>query len=376
MLDSKNKDKSILFLANSLGAGGAEQVLINLTKHLSDRGYRVKILCLHEQGIYFDTISKNVSVKVLDLPYRIRWKEILHLKRVIASEKPTIVQCFHSNPNRWGAFAARLARVPLIITNLQNCYYSESLLSRLFNRFFFNFTTHAISCSNAVRNFHIYHKKYPASKITTIHNSVDLKHFPTKDTKSYLREELSLTDDTFLIGIVASMIPQKGHSYLLLAAKEVIREHPKAVFVLVGEGAMHNEIKAIIKSKNLENNVYLLGTRTDIPEVLSSLDLFVLPSIWEGFGVAILEAMASELPVIASRVDGIPEIVVEGETGLLVQPKDVNGLTEAMLYFLNNPEERKRMAKAGSRRSIEYFSMETMVDKYLELYQKFIGPLK
>lgn len=364
----------IIFIINSLHAGGAERVVSELARGIDKTRYEPTILCLHERGVYFEAL-KDTDVKVLclDLPYKMRIKELLILKRYIEQFKPHIVQTFLGNPNRWGALAGKLAKVPTIVSSLRNCYYNETLIQKMFDVFCFQFVTHSISCAEAVKRFHVENKWYSGNKITTIHSGIDISRFSVHKNKHYIQTELGISTDCLILGTVASLIPQKGHKYLIEAAKEVIKNRNDVIFAFVGDGSLRAELEQMVTSNGLDNNIKFLGLRKDIPQLLSSFDVFVLPSLWEGLPVAVIEAMAAGLPVVASRVDGVPEIVVDGETGLLVPSKDPKSLSNALLVLLSNPDKRFETGLLGRKRVGEEFSVEAMVRKFDALYQKLLA---
>jgi len=340
---------------------------------VKNRGHRVKILCLHDRGVYFEPTAQQVPTEVIGLPYKVRARALWKLRWAIAAERPNLVQSFQTNPNRWVPLAAKLAGVPVVVTGLQNCYFSETPMQRRVDSLLFRLATHAVSCSEAVWSFYVERKEYPGNKITTIHNGVKLDRFSPHCDKSYLRKELGLSEEHVLVGTVANLIPQKGHEYLLEAADLVVRENKQVVFVWIGDGLLRSELQMECAERGLTENIYFLSERKDIPEVLSSLDVFVLPSLWEGFGIALVEAMATGLPVIASNVDGIVEVVVDGITGVLVEPKDVEGLAKAIRCLLDDPTKRGRMGQAGRQRVMRRFSVENVASAYETLYRRLIS---
>ena len=365
----------ILFLINSLRAGGAERVLIDMVRHLDKTIFNPTVLCLHEQGTHFDSLKDCCELLFVGLPYQMRVKELIRLSKEIKRHNPLLVQTFLGNPNRWGVLAAKLAGVPVIVTSLQNCYYYDTMPRKLFDLFCFRFATHSVACSEAVRTFHIRRRWYPASKIQVIHNSTDISRFNVLTNKIAVRRKLKLPENSVIIGTVASLTEQKGHKYLIEAAKKVTAKENNILFVFVGDGGLRKNLEEIVSSNNLNDSIRFLGLRKDIPEIMSALDLFVLPSLWEGLPLVVAEAMASGLPVIASNVDGIPEIVIDRETGILVPPRDSNALAVAILDLICAPEKREIMGIAGRKRAEQNFSVEVMVSKYEELYKLLIQKL-
>jgi len=169
------------------------------------------------------------------------------------------------------------------------------------------------------------------------------------------------------------MAVQKGYKYLIKAIPQVIKEFPQMKLLIIGGGGVpsettEEEIKRLVKILGLTNYVHFLGWRKDIGEILSICDLFVLPSLWEGFGLSNVEAMAAGIPVVATNVDAIPEVVSDGETGILVPPKNSGALANAILSLLKDPEKMRKMGQAGKKRAFTFFSAERMVKDYEKLY--------
>ena len=363
------QETRLLFLANTLQWGGAERTLMELASGLHGNGYRTKVLCFHGEGSATDGLNGQVPVEALGFPYHMRLRDLRRLRQAIARERPALVQCFHTGPNRWGPVAARMAGVKRTVLGLQNVFPGQTLRERAVDWLTFRMASCAVSCSEAVRRFHTGPKRLSAAKITTIHNGVDVDRFRPGGDRMHLRRELGLDEHHLLVGAVAHLTPQKGHRHLLEAARQVVQRLPETVFVLVGDGSLRPELEEMVNAWKLQENVRFLGVRRDIPELLGSLDLFVLPSVWEGLGVAVLEAMACELPVVASRVDGIVEMVVEGVTGLLAPPKDAEALHVALTTLLESPAERERMGLAGRERAVSRFSTKAMVERYRGIYE-------
>ncbi len=184
------------------------------------------------------------------------------------------------------------------------------------------------------------------------------------------RRELSIPPSAKVVGMVARLEAAKGHVYLLEAAREVLRVEPDALFVLVGRGHLREELEAVAARLGIGDHVVFTGFREDMLEIMATFDIFTLPSLWEGLGIVLLEAMAFRLPIVASRVGGITDVVVEGETGLLVPPRDPAALAAALVELLRDGEKRKAMGEKGYRRVAEEFRDETMNEEMLALYEK------
>jgi glycosyltransferase involved in cell wall biosynthesis len=199
-----------------------------------------------------------------------------------------------------------------------------------------------------VKHFSEARLHYPAGKIRVIPNAVDMRRFEGLPNRQSARRMLGLPAAGPVLTCVASLTPQKGHRYLVDAMRGVTAEREDALLLLAGDGSLRGELEAQVQGAGLAGAVRFLGTRSDIPQLLAATDVFVLPSLWEGLPVALAEAGAAGLPAVATAVDGSPEVVADGETGLLIAPHDEAALTEAMLELLRDPD---RAAALDARRS-------------------------
>jgi glycosyltransferase involved in cell wall biosynthesis len=224
-----------------------------------------------------------------------------------------------------------------------------------------------------VRQFVAEHLGGESGKLLTIHNGVDVARFAVR--KGVSRAELGLREDLPIVGTVCRLVePKKGLAVLVKALARLNNraEARPCQALIVGEGPAERPLRALCDALDVTPWVVFAGLRRDVPRILSSLDVFVLPSRYEGFGIAIVEAMAAGLPVIASKIGGIPEIVIHGETGLLVPPDDPGALADALRELTANPERAKAMGQRGRQRAKALFSVEAMVKQHEDLYEQLL----
>jgi len=175
-----------------------------------------------------------------------------------------------------------------------------------------------------------------------------------------------------VIGTVGRLVPQKGHRYLIDAMPMILKAVPKARLLIVGRGGLQAQLEEQVSGLALSRHVRLAGRRRDIPRLLAAMDVFAFPSLWEGFGIALLEAMTMELPVVASDVDGIPEVVQDRITGILVPPRSSVPLAEALIALLNRQALARAMGKRGKERVLAHFTIDQYWRKLDELYQSLL----
>jgi glycosyltransferase involved in cell wall biosynthesis len=209
-------------------------------------------------------------------------------------------------------------------------------------------------------------------KITVICNGVDVKRYGRPGDKTPVRNELGLEENARLITVVGTLKDQKGHRYMIEAMTSIVPRYPSAHALFIGDGDLGEELQAQATALNVDAHIHFLGSRRDVPELLASSDLFVLPSLWEGLSMALLEAMATGLPIVASEVSGTVQVMIPGETGYLVPPGDVQGLFEAVEQLLSDPARAQAMGAAARRRVEATFSAQKQADEHVALYRRLL----
>lgn len=368
------KKIKVVHLINSLKAGGAERFLVDLIKYIPHSEFEIYILCLYSAGELAGEIAEiGIPVNVLGAPRKFGLTGYRKLYRALRGEDIDILHCHLLESCWYGLPIGYIARIPIKIAHLQNCHWHLRLKLRLFDRLAFQFADCAFGCSEAVLSFYRNEMWYPARKLYLVYNGVDPSRFENLPTKKQARRELGIPDEDTVFVTVASLTPQKGHKYLLYAIKEVAKRHQNVKFLFVGDGGLKEILVSQARTLGIDPWVWWLGKRLDVPRILAASDVFVLSSLWEGFGLVLVEAGLAELPVIASRVDGVVEIVKDGINGLLVPPKDYNALAYACLQFIENHELRERMGKQGRTIALERFSSKKAAQRVTELYRALLN---
>jgi glycosyltransferase involved in cell wall biosynthesis len=362
----------VLHTIDTTGPGGAETVFINLVKNL-DPALFESFAVISGPGWVYDKL-KEIGIEPIMVESRGGYnaKYLLQLIKVIKSYKINIIQAHLLSPCLYSCIAGIILRIPVISTfhgfvdaiwEGSSSYLKSKILNYGSSRIVF--VSENLS-SKMLKSFKI------KSKIAkTVYNGIDTNIFFPCRNESF-REELNLTPDNILIGSVGNLRSQKGYEYLLRAAQIVVNENPKCRFVIVGEGtgASLKKIIELRQSLNLDQYVFLPGFRQDIHVLLNNFDIFVLPSISEGFSISTIEAMACGLPVIATRCGGPEEIIKDGVNGLIVNIKDAFKLAKAINQLVENDVLRNSIAKCGANRVIRNFSIEKMTKNYENLYKR------
>jgi glycosyltransferase involved in cell wall biosynthesis len=365
----------IFHMVNSLDMGGSEHQMVEVASRQKVRGYQVIVGCLSSKGSLIENLRQS-EISVIEFnpkgalfrPHGIF--QLLRLTWFFVRHPFDVVQVHDLYSTLLGVPAAWLARVPVILSCRRDLshWWWYTPRRRRFLRHVQNRSTYVIANSQAVRDFLVERDGFDPNLIRVIRNGVDLERFTTvRPDRRRLFPHLEA--QSRLIAVVANMnVETKGHADLIRAAAEVSQKFHDAKFLLIGDGAERIRLEAMTAELGLSKTVLFLGLRTDVPNILACCDLFVLPSWAEGLPNSVLEAMAAGLPVVATRVGGIPEIIDDGENGLLVAPRDSHALAVAILQLLGNEGLAKQLARSAQERAYAQFNFERLLSELDSLY--------
>lgn len=363
----------IIYIHSSLPVGGAEVLRRAVCRELADEDISFRVCLLTKKGkIGEDLINEGYDVDILNTSKSIYQPfTILALARYLRLHQPEIIQSSQFNSNFHTRIAAKVAGVPITLTEEHGLYYWKKWWHRLIDRVLASFTTKIIAASAAVKAFNVDRIGLRESKIRIILNCLDMKQFSELSPvpSETLKKDFGITDADFVFGHVGTLRMEKGHD-VLLKAMTMFERSSNAKLLLVGSGPLEKNLKRMCVDLGLKDRVVFAGNRADIPELLNLMDCFVFPSRNEALGIALLEAMYAKLPVIASNVGGIPEIVTDGETGLLIEPENIDQLYDSMKRLLDDPSERACLGQAARDYVLNNHSPDIYVDSLLALYQE------
>lgn len=364
-----NKVKTILFLSTSSGPGGAEQVISNLAASLDPAKYR-GVLCVFRPGwLQERSQARGVPTYVIPTQGMTDWRWAFRFRDLLKDEHVDLIHAHEFDANVQGAAVAVHLGIPLVATVHGKHYFWEKLRRRLAYRWVSRRAT-MVAVSEDLKRFIVEKVGVSSDRITVLYNGVDVPPIPVLADIEACRREMNLQGTDRVVGVVGNLYPVKGHQYLIDAIPEVLKKYPDTSFVFAGRGQLETALKQQVNRLGLGTRVHFLGLRQDIPRILALLDVFVLPSLSEGLSMAILEAMMAGKPVIVTRVGGNPEIVLEGETGFLVPPKDSPALAASLIALLKNRHLASEFGENGKRRAERQFSLQTMVSSYQALYDE------
>ncbi len=386
----------LIHIITRLDMGGSAQETLSNVLHLDPHHYALTLVRGSTQEsdmtkVEIRAVEKQLAaarrngVEVRVLPSLVRrvspwndFKALVSLCRLCRSLKPHIVHTHTSKAGTLGRLAAWLARVPLIVHKPHgHVFYGHfgPLPSKFFlwlERLLAPITNQIIALTPKEAEDYLNLKVANENKISVIHSGVDLGRFQYRQkVREGKRKELDISADSLVIGFVGWLLPIKGVNFLVEAMAGVVRENPDSLLVLVGKGEAERKLRDQAINLGLEDKILFLGWRPDTEEIIPCFDVFVLPSLNEGMGRVLVEAMAVGLPIVASRVGGISDLVKDGKNGLLVPPGDAVALERAISKLLRDEARRYQMGKAGKRMCRPY-STEAMVAQINELYSRLL----
>ncbi len=361
----------VMLLAVGLEVGGTETHILELASRLDRVKYDVMVCSLKSGGCMADEL-RGRGIRVVSLNGRGSYdvRVLFRLWRVLRAERPDVIQSFLFWANVSARLLGRLSTAVQVICSYHDEIVSEGWLIRAIDRLTFRWSHAVVCCSEAVRRSiaaRIGGRLVPQAIIPF---GVDVHGFVRADIAT--RQELGLRDRGPIIGTVCRLVePKKGLSVLLKAIAELTKRHgdPGCQLLIVGDGPSRRLLEVMSAEMHLSPWVIFAGARRDISRVVPVMDAFVLPSLYEGFGIAILEAMAVGKPVIATAVGGIPEFVVAEVTGILVEPGNAIALADAITRLLNDPDRARRMGANGRARVHEGFHISTVVRRHEQVYE-------
>ena len=361
----------VMLVTVGLGVGGTETQILELATRLDRTRFDVLVCGLKkDRAVAEELRERGVRALTLDGAGKGDLRVLYRLARLVRDERPDIIHAFLGVANLAASLVGRLSGVPVIIWSYRDVEVWKTKAHWMVDRMGARWADAVTCCSDAVRRFVLARLNGPPSNLLTIHNGINIEAFDRPHAAS--RPELNLRDGGFVIGTVSRLDePKKGLTVLLRALADVARRDgmPAWQGLLVGDGPARDRLRRLAEELGLQGRVVFAGMRRDVASVLPAMDLFVCPSLYEGFGIAIVEAMAAGRPVIASAVGGIPEIVVHGDTGLLVPPGDAAALADAIAALLAHPDLARAMGLRGRARAQERFSVETAVRRHQQLYE-------
>ena len=366
----------ILHVIDNLMAGGLENALVNLVQRMDPDLFEHVVCCLRVLGPNADRLKGAAEILCLHQKPSSR-PQISGLVRTIRSVGPDVV---HSR--NWagceGVLAGKWARVGAVVHSEhgfeQGSVDKDRWRRRAVRRVVYELADKVLAVSHQLKRVHAERTGFPEKRISVIHNGVDDQRFqPRPDMRVVARRELGIAEEEFCIGCVGSLAPVKAHMTLLRAVDAASNRTNRWRVVFIGEGPERANLEAFLDGRSWKPQVSFLGLSSGVADLLNALDVYVLPSVFEGISNSLLEAMATGLPVLASDVGGNPEVVVNGESGILFAAGDDRTLAQSLDLLSSDGGIRSRLASRGRSRVQQHFSLKSMVQAYEQMYCELAG---
>ncbi|MCG3121019.1 MAG: D-inositol-3-phosphate glycosyltransferase [bacterium] len=369
---------NILQLRSSVGFYGAENVIIEIAKSVSSSPYKLIIGILENSRnphIELAAVAQkhNFPSQIFQCAGRFSQNTTKTLRQFLLKHDIAILHTHDYKADFYASLATFNSNIKRVATIHPWLGVDHQITAKFY----------AALDKQILRSFHrliaISPEMYgqlvqyglPTSKLVTIENGIDLCRFNSKLNKNEARKQFGLPCGTTVIGAVGRLSEEKGHALLLRTAQLLVADFPDLLFMLVGDGPLREKLAHQVEAMGLQKHVIFTGVRRDIPQVLSAMDIFVLPSFTEGLPMTLLEAMAARKPIVASAVGSIPRLIRNQENGLTIRPHDVHDLCEALTYLIRQPADASRFA-SQAQADVESFSAAEMGKKYIKLYDELL----
>lgn len=351
----------VVLMLTSFDVGGTERQMVDLVKRLDRTRFRPHLACFHKRGRLLAELPDDVQIREFPVqgfgnPAAVG--QLLAFAAWCRRIRPELVHTCDLYANVFGLPGARLAGVPARVANRREILTGDKSKAHLTAQHWAYKAAHAVVANSSAARAQLERENVGADKLRLIPNGLDLSRFTPRPPRSVRRR----------VVMVANLRPEKGHDTLLAAAPRILAHFPDATFTLAGDGPRRAPLEALARELGVASRVRFLGECRDVAPVLAEGDLFVLPSRSEAFPNALIEAMAAGLPVVATDVGGIPEVVRPGDNGQLVPPDDPGALAGAVMALMDDPETAARLGRSAREDVERHYSIDRMVRRFEDLY--------
>ncbi len=370
----------LLFAIDNLEFGGGERVFAQIINGLSPENYELCLVSNPGRELYQSLINKEVCCIPLDFSKRANPALIFKLTKIIKDKKIDIVHGQGARAEFYARIAARLAGGTKYVSTIAMPVegYDVGLLRKsiyfVLDRATDKYVDRFIVVSDVLRNALITKRHIPSERVTKIYNGIEIDHYDPKTTTSRIRirDGLGVNKDDILLGALGRMVWQKGFEFLIKCIQDVVKAHGEIKVIIVGEGLLKKDLENLCRQLKVEDKTIFAGFRSDIKEILSAVDIVVIPSLLEGFPMLTLEAMAMAKPIVATRIDGITEQITDGVEGILVPPREPIALADAINKVIENKEFARSLGLAARKKVEKEFTVEKMIDETENVYHSLL----
>jgi glycosyltransferase involved in cell wall biosynthesis len=351
----------VVMLLTSFAIGGTERQMVELARRLEPSRFRVHLACFHQRGSLLDAIPPRIPIREFPVHGFVNVAAVGRFIKFASwcrSIDPAIVHTCDLYANIFGLPGAALAGVPVRIANRREILTGDKSPAKLRTQRLAYRAAHAVVANSSAARDQLEREGVPSLKLRLITNGLDARRFVPVTPRPDIRR----------IIMVANLRPEKGQDTLLAAAPRILARYPDASFTFVGDGPRRQALETLTRALGITERVRFMGERGDVAPILAGHDLFVLPSRSEAFPNALIEAMATGMPVVATDVGGIPEVVRPGINGQLVRPDDEHVLADAVLALMDDPAAAAALGQAARADVERHYTIDRMVERFEQLY--------
>jgi len=357
--------------------GGGQQHLLWLVQKLDKSKFEIEVVC-EPEGYLVDELRKiNITIHPITISNRPSISSLIKTYRLLNKISPMILHTHGGTAGFYGRLSTFFNFKGVVIHTYHGIHYlnfGQSLLKKVYSsvdKFLLRITDCTICVAQNDFDIGLKAGIIQKEKAVVIHNGIDIDKFQHYNENMDCKIKLKTEKDSVIVGSIGRLHYQKGFEYLIEASKTVLKNYSNVKFVLIGDGELRGSLESLAKKNCVYNSFSFLGNQTDIPELLAQIDIFVLPSLWEGLPLVLLEAMAAKKPIIATDVNGIVEIIESEKEGILIPPKNPAAISSALIRLLNDDELCKQLAANGYAKVLHEFSLNKMIEKTESVYLKY-----
>ncbi len=367
---SSHRKTRIMQITHDLAIGGLQQVVVNICRTINKEKFDISVLCLRELGEFVPDVEK-IGIKVFYLPQKnigTDYFAFLKVANILNRERIDVIHTHNTQPFTDGTLGALLAGVKNIVHTDHARNFPDKKRYMFSEWFMSHFAYKVVGVSDHTSNNLMKYEYISPKKIVTITNGIDGSRYDITIDKNKKRQELGINYDGPVIGLGVRLSPQKGITYLLRAMPDVINKFPNISLIIAGKGELERELKQEAINLGINNNVFFVGPRLDIPELLKLFDLYVLPSLWEGLPMVLIEAMAAGCPIVATDVGGNSTVIKHGNNGSLIQSESPHLLASEIIKILSENKLKNKYISNSLEIFQKKFSSKIMTTEYEKLY--------
>jgi len=357
----------VLYLLETSGPGGAERMLLDLAANLGSR-CRAVVGVMKAGWLQSQAVSAGIPCVRLDGEGLGDLGVLGRLVEVIEARDIAVIHAHEFYTGMIGTIVSVVTRIPLVVTIHGKSYYPDKRRRRAVCRVMAAGAAAVVTVSEDLRRFFCHVTGTSLDRVRVIYNGIDVPGSPLRGRNVELLDAVGIPREARIVGAVGNLYPVKGHLDLIRAARTIVDRQPTTHVVILGRGALHDALVAEAESLRIRDRIHLLGYREDVNEWLGAMDVFTMPSLSEGLPLSLLEAMAAGVPPVVTEVGGMPEVVLDGQTGFIVPPRNVAALADRISFLLGNPPLAAEMGAASRERIKDRFALDSMAAEYRDLY--------